>query len=300
MKEASMRPRIRRLYAPVLGFLFLVSAAIAAAAASSPAGSAKGKLTIDGKAAELRHAYAMTQPNVFEKTKMDTAILLTSSPLPDGSLAGMDDLEDGLRMVATGVLFKLDTDGQSIREVLKHESIEGTLQMSGMTRASFTKQTQTKDRISGKIATKGPEELLDHKYSLDATFDAAIAMAKIDAPPPDAKTGQKLPKDGGEPYKSYMAWEKALKDKDVAAMKKFKPADAPDMPDADLKEAAELLAAMSPSNIKFVDGYINGDDAVLYLTGSEGTEKMYGTVPMKKSGGVWRAVKPSWSNTPPK
>jgi hypothetical protein len=280
--------------------LLFASAAIAVGAAASAAGTAKGKLTMDGKAVDLKFAYAMTQPNVFEKTKMDTAILLTSLPLPDGSLAGMDDLEDGLRSVPNGVLFKLDSEGQAIREVLKHESAQGTLQMSGMTRASFTKQSQTKDRISGKIATKGMEEVLDHKYTLDATFDAAIAMAKVDAPPPDAKTGQPLPKDGGEPFKSYMAWENALKKKDLAAMKKFKPADAPDMPDKDLLEAAEMLAAMSPSNIKFVNGYINGDDALLNLTGSEGTEKMYGTVPMKKSGGVWRAVKPSWSNTPPK
>jgi hypothetical protein len=295
-----MSPTRRRLPAPVLGVLVLASAAIAAAAAPPAAGTAKGNLTLDGKTVALKHAYAMTQPNVFEKTKMDTAILLTGIPLPDGALAEMDDLEDGLRSVPNGILFKLDDKGEAIREVIKHESTQGTLQMSGITRAKFTKQSQGKDRIAGRIATTAEEEVLDHKYKLDATFDAAIAMAKIDAPPPDAKTGQKLPKDGGEPFKSYMAWEKALKDKDVAAMKRFKPADAPDMPDAELREAAELLAAMSPSNIKFADGYIKGDDAVLYLTGTEGTEKMYGTIPMKKTGGVWRAVKPSWSNTPPK
>ncbi|HEY7369575.1 MAG TPA: hypothetical protein VIA29_06780, partial [Thermoanaerobaculia bacterium] len=118
-----MRQRSRRLPAPVLGMLLFASAAIAVGAAASAAGTAKGKLTMDGKAVDLKYAYAMTQPNVFEKTKMDTAILLTSLPLPDGSLADMDDLEDGLRSVPNGVLFKLDSEGQAIREVLKHDTV---------------------------------------------------------------------------------------------------------------------------------------------------------------------------------
>jgi hypothetical protein len=294
-----MRESFGRRRALVSGILVMMLAAFASAAGLAP-GTAKGTLVIDGKPSELQFAYAMTQPNVFEKTRMDTAILVTSLPLGDGALKDLDDLEDALRMVPNGVLFKLDDKGEATREVIKHSTLQGNLQMSGMTHAKFTKATQTKDRISGSFATSGEDTVLDHKYQLQVQFDAPIVMAKLDDPLPNAKTGQKLPMDGGEPGKAYFAWEKAIQNKDVAAMKKFKPLDAPDMPDAELKEAAEMLAAMSPSNQKIVDGYIQGDSAVLYVTGDDAGTKMYGTIPMKKTGGIWRAVKPSWSNTPPK
>src|SRR5258708_29471152 len=63
-------------------------------ASDSPVpGSASGTFSIDGKAVALHHAYAMRQPDVFDETKTDLAILLTEEPVPDKTLEGLKDLE---------------------------------------------------------------------------------------------------------------------------------------------------------------------------------------------------------------
>lgn len=198
------------------------------------------------------------------------------------------------------MLFVLDESGRAVREVVRHESLgEDSLQMSGMTHSDFTLDSQSKDRIQGAIRTKGSEQFLKHKYQTDLRFNASIRQAKRDEPLPDGRSGQKLPAGGGEPGKAYFAFQDAVRRKDLAAIRKLKPADVPDMPDDDLKKALELMAAMSPTKVTITEAYINGDTAALYLTGFQGGEKQYGTVRMNKSGGVWRATQEKWSNTPP-
>lgn len=285
----------------------LAASSIRAAAPSPPsasslaAGAASGNVSIDGKSVPLRFAYAMAQPNTFDKAKTDTAILLTEKPLPESALASLSDLgraASGAKR--TSVLFVIEEDGKAIREVVHHEALAANnLQMSGMTYSEIKIASRKSDRIEGSLQTKQPESFMNHQYELKVVFNAGIRQARREAPPPDSKTSQKLPPGGGEPGKAFLAFHDAVQKKDLVAIRKSKPADLPDMSDEDLKKGLEVMAAMSPPKVTVEDGVMTGDTAVLYVTGMLGVQKQYATVQMSRSGGQWRMTKESWSDKPP-
>jgi hypothetical protein len=287
------------LLAGVLGSLAFRAGALP----DSPApGTANGTFSIDGKSVEVHYAYALSQPNAFDEKKSDTAILLTEKPLSEKELEGAGDLEKaGRGTKRNSVLFVLDEGGRPIREVVHHDALgDDSLQMSGMTHSDFQSEYQGKDRIQGTIRTKGSEEFLKHKYATDLRFNAFLRVARREPPPPDAKTGRKLPAGGGEPAKAYLALHDAVQKGDLAAVKKLNAAEVPPgMTDEELKKGLELMALMSPKKITITEGYVSGDSAVLYITGVVETEKQYGTVRLARSGGAWRVTQENWSNQPP-
>ena len=172
--------------------------------------------------------------------------------------------------------------------------------MSGFTNAKFTPGPAAKERIEGAFATKGEEDFAQHKYTLAVSFNANLVKAVLPEPLPNAQTGQKLPPGGGDPGKAYLAFQTAIQKKDLAAIKKLKPADAPDIPDEQLKGMLEMMAAMTPKDVKIAEGYVKGDVAVLYLTATQDGKPRYGTVEIRRASGVWWGVKESWSDTPPR
>lgn len=284
----------------------LLAALLSASPGSAPAqtlspGQASGNFSIDGKKVSLHHAYAMIQPDVFDEKKTNTAILLTEKPLDDAALADLKDLEDAGRGQTNWLFFKLDDGGSPIKEMVRHDALgDISLLITGMTHSDFQLVARTKDTIEGSIATKKEEKFSDHKFRTNVRFHAVLRTAKREEPPPDPKTGgTKLPPGGGEPGKAYFAYQQAVQKKDVAAIRKLKSADMPDMSDKDIREALELMAAMSPSKITISEGYVKGDDAVLYVTGLEDGQKRYGTVRMSRVGGEWQPSNEKWSDKPP-
>jgi hypothetical protein len=185
--------------------------------------------------------------------------------------------------------------------VIPHSALGGgNLQMSGMTHSEIHVTSRGRDAISGSVSTPKEEEFLEHRFRSDASFHATIRDAVREAPAPDAKTGTKLPAGGGDPGKAWLALHEAIVKKDLAAVKKLAgPGSIPELSDEDLKKGLEMMAALSPEKIKIEDGYVSGDDAVLYLTGTLGGEKQYGTVRMEKSSGSWKPAGEKWSNTKP-
>jgi hypothetical protein len=271
------------------------------AASGEVPGTAEGSFSIDGKAVTLSHAYAMSQPDKFDEKKTNTAILLSEKPLSAGALDKLTDLENAQRGDRrNSVLFVLDETGSAVREVIRHESLgDVSLQRSGTTLAEVSAAAGPEGRVQGSAKTKEPEDFLDHKYQIDVGFDAPVHAAMKEPPLPDAKTGEKLPPGGGDPGREYLAFHEAVQKKDLEAVRKWKPADMPDVSDEELKQGLELMAAMSPAEIKVDDGYVAGDSAVLYVSGTVEGEKQYGTVRMARSEGAWRLTKQKWSNKPP-
>ncbi len=122
-----------------------------------------------------------------------------------------------------------------------------------------------------------------------------VAGVKTTAFAADAK-GTKLPADGGEPGKDYMAYVKAVHKKDGATIRKMAEV-PPGTSDKDFKGQMEMAAAMTPTDQKIMSGTINKDTAVLKVTGKLEGKKQYGTISMQKKGGVWKIKKEEWSET---
>ncbi|MGE5238907.1 MAG: hypothetical protein ACM3ON_08905 [Chloroflexota bacterium] len=281
---------------------FAVHSVTAAQAAKSvlKTGEAMGTLSIDGKTIELKHAYAMAQPNTFEKEKTDIAVLLTQHALPEGALKDLEDLGDVTQGLKGFVYFKIQDQSKPVYEMIDHPALGDTrLMMSGFTHASFTAESLSKDLIEGSFKTDKPEQFIDHRYELQVRFSTSIAQAKRPEPLPNATTGTKLPADGGEPGKTYLRYHKALLNKDIATVRKVAPEPDAPMTEEQMRKAIEFMAELTPKDTAITEGYVQGDRAVLYLTGTFDGEKNYGTVEMIRKGGAWKIKKEMWSNTPP-
>lgn len=276
-----------------------------AAKAKSSAGKASGTLTINGKGIPLNYSYAMAQPNTFDAAKNDTTVLLTEKPLPEGALSGIGDLMDATRKQHGWAYFKINSVGKPIYEVIDHPATKegqySQIQMSGFTHASFVPRRMGKDWVEGSFATSKPEDFMTYKYEIKAEFSAPLLKAKLPEPLPNAKTGKALPAGGGAPGKAYNAYRKAIRDKDIAALRRTAPASqAKDMSDSDLKKMIDFMTTISPATPKITKGYVKGDRAILYVEGILEGKKQYGTVELAAKGKTWFIVHESWSNTPPK
>jgi hypothetical protein len=280
----------------VFGLFLGLGTVIAATGEPQSAGTATGVLTIDGKSLELKHAYAMSQPNVFHKEKNDVAVLLTAAPLPAGALQGKESLSDVISDLHGWALFKIDEKGSAIGETIDHPSLGNRrLMMSGFTYATLVVKSLGKDRIEGSFKTETAESFNDHKYEINVSFDAPIVQATRPEPLPNAKTGQALAADGGEPGKAFLAFIAAIHKKDLAAIRRMIPQGDPNIKDED--ELA-FIAKMTPNDVKIEKGYLKDDRAVLYVKGTVEHEKTWGTIEMVKKDGRWWQGRMSWSDKP--
>ena len=122
-------------------------------------------------------------------------------------------------------------------------------------------------------------------------------------PMPGEKTGEKLPADGGELGKVYLAENRKDRNKgkmSIAEMRKSAPAGELDnMSDNELKALRDLALAMTPENPKVRGGYVSGDRGILNITATFDKQEQYGTIEMEKKDGVWTVVNSTWSDTPP-
>jgi hypothetical protein len=264
-------------------------------------GKAAGTLSIDGKRITLRYAYAMAQPDTFDAGKTVVAVLLTEEPLSEDALSDVEELDDAVMGQHGWAFFKLDEDGKPIHEMIDHPAAGGSrLIMSGFTQAEFVSKKMGKDRVEGSFKTKKTEDFMGHPYSIKVDFSAPILQAKVPEPLPDVMTGRTLPKGGGQPGKVYRAYLKAVRSKDVAALRTLVPDKTQNMSDSEIKESLEFVAGMLPKNPRITDGYAKEGRAVLYVEGALDGEKQFGTVELVKKENMWGIVKESWSNTPPK
>jgi len=157
-------------------------------APSRVAGTASGTLTLNGKPVPLRHAYAMAQPNTFDASKNDTAILLTEEPLPEGALNGIGDLQEATYELIRGrkhegmAYFKINSAGKAIYELIDHPALVSgqyrQIQMSGFTHAGFAPKQMGPDRAEGAFATSKPEDFMSYKYEIKVEFSAPLMKAR--------------------------------------------------------------------------------------------------------------------------
>lgn len=140
---------------------------------------------------------------------------------------------------------------------------------------------------------------VQHKFRMVTTLTAvmilAMAMGIQGSAFAGAAKGGKLPADGGEPGKDYMTYVKALQKRDGATIRKM--AEVGPVSDKELKEQMDMMAAMTPSDIRIVSGTLNTDTVVLEVTGMQDGKTQYGTIGMKKKGGVWKITKEDWTET---
>jgi len=97
------------------------TAPAAEAPGSAAANEAEGELSVNGKATALKYAYAYSKPSFFDKSRLDTVVILSNMALDEEALT---DWTLRQKLEKTGTLrcveLTINTGGQVISRKLRH------------------------------------------------------------------------------------------------------------------------------------------------------------------------------------
>ena len=256
------------------------------AAASAEDGTAAGTLTVDGKATKLAYAYAMAEPDPFDRTKEAVRITLSDVPLtPDalgdpfalqkmtqaGKLHAIVALVQQPKTIATTILYDAGFKWDSV-------SVAGTNNIFDPRRFDMT-------TVSGKLYTAKPDTFgpKDVTYEFSATFSAPIQRQSASA------VTALAPRADDPIVKAAMAYLKAARVGDAAALKQaVVPDAAKDLDGAHGKEIVDMLRAMASPAGTVTGVETSGDTATVTVESKEGDTATIDRIKLVKIGGLWK------------
>ncbi len=152
--------------------LFAVTPALAA-----PAGTAKGKFTVNDVTAEIRHAVAVPWTNK-DDGRQGVKVLLSDVPIPDDAVSrdgeGFDPGDKPGQVHAIEYILYPEEGADS--GTLYHPGLKNyTLSTSG--KAQFTSEVLDANTVAGRLYMHEPDDYFDRVYYYDLTFRAPISRA---------------------------------------------------------------------------------------------------------------------------
>lgn len=275
-----------------LGFVLLALSFPALAAD----GKVDGSLTANGKTFALKHAYAQTRKDPFDKKKSVLLVIVTDQEVsPAAASDDMELMQAQDKQQLSGFTATINDDKQIISGTVFSPAFKKMKQFSGVGVQKLELTAMTATRIAGTVGMDKPDDFFDEKYQYTATFD--LPIGKPAGPPAlPALKGTPLPAGGGEPGKAYSAYLKLLAAGDmkgvlggVSAARSQEASSDPDF-----KKLFPLLKAMQPTGVKITGGAIDGNNATLLATGKDGDSVSNGTITLVREGGAWKVEKEEW------
>ena len=144
----------------------LLALALVPVLAFAKPGTAKGKITINGKAKDLKYVYAY-------KDGANTTVLLSDTKLDDSVIADRFAL---MKLAKddkfTGIQVTITPKGEIPSGTFYTAAEDGYFDASGM--HDWKMKTQTATEIAGKVSTEKEHNFFKTTYSYSADFDAPI------------------------------------------------------------------------------------------------------------------------------
>ncbi len=281
-------------------YRFRSSLALVLLAFTLPALAAGGKvdgfLTANGKKVALKHAYAQTRKDPFDKKKSVVLVIVTDQEISPAAVSDdMELMQAQDKQQLSGFTASINDEKQIISGTVFSPAFKKMKQFSSVGTQKLELTSMTPTQVAGTIGMAKPDDFFDEHYQYNATFDLPIAKPAGPAPPPVLK-GTPLPAGGGEPGKAYMAYLKLLAAGDMKAfLGAVSAAHAKEASsDPDFKKLFPLLQAMQAKNVKITKGTVDGNSATLLATGKEDDQASNGTITMVKEGGAWKVEKEEW------
>jgi hypothetical protein len=254
-----------------------------------------GSLTANGKTVALKHAYARSRKDPFDKKKSAVLLIVTDQELSPA--AADDDIELMTaqdKQALTGFTALINDEKRIVSGTVFSPAFKKIKQFSavGMQTAELTAMTAT--RVAGTVALPKPDDFFGEKYQYTATFDLPISKAAPEAVP--VLKGKPLPAGGGDPGKAYAAYLKMMASGDMKAFLAGVTAERAQQAssDPDFKKMFPLLKVMQPTSIKVSGGSIDGETATLLATGKDGDNVSHGTITMAREKGSWKVAREEW------
>lgn len=149
--------------------------AVAFAASSALAQTAKGTLEANGKTAALTHAIAVEIDSVTEKGYLDVVVVVSDRPVSvadakDASLLEAKVRRDGVAAVRVVV----NPDAKIMSASPLHPAF--TTFVSSALWVRFTPSAYDEKRVAGRFQTPGKQNEFKQQWSYDVTFNAPIVL----------------------------------------------------------------------------------------------------------------------------
>ena len=176
VRTGMFAPRFRFALALATVALTLLALASAPLVARQDTGTASGTFTVAGKATKIAHVYASSGPGFFDKSKIDTMVVLSDIELTPAQLAdqfALVTLADANK--AHAIVLVIDADKQIISCEMHDAAFKMSASVAG-TNNKVDATTFTKTRIAGKAYTAKPDTFgpRDVPYEFSVTFDAPV------------------------------------------------------------------------------------------------------------------------------
>jgi uncharacterized protein YgiM (DUF1202 family) len=138
------------------------------------ANEAEGELSVNGKATALKYAYAYSKPSFFDKSRLDTVVILSNMALDEEALT---DWARRQKLEKSGTLrcveLTINTGGQVISRKLRHSAFEAS--PSGVSSDEvFEPSPAGEGFIAGRAYSTKEGEFFGVTYRYRASFKAQI------------------------------------------------------------------------------------------------------------------------------
>lgn len=232
--------------------LLCLASALAWGQATLPPGAAKGAFVAGGKTVQMRHVYALIKPDTFDETKDTLYLFFTDVPVTEEMVREEFGLSQPFRDgKLTAIEMRLDENKSPRGAQLYHQGLEDPLSISGIGKLDL--KYYDGKRISGRLYS-GPEESFGKSWEFTIDFTADIK------PKPAPVPEKLLPLDSA-PAKLALAFLKAARAHDKAAMKKLVSPDmAADLDGPQGDEIMKMMPEMFPPTMKLTKVVQKGDD----------------------------------------
>jgi hypothetical protein len=256
--------------------------------------NADGKLNINDHSYDLKHAYAFQVPDVFDKEKMATKVLVTDREVPEKLLKAKFNIFDLGDAGITGLSLEFFSEGSSysLNLISSHRA---SVSLSGSFDRELVK-TLEPDRIE-VAGMQDDREFGSTTMSYQLSFGADVAPHVV-VPPYVPNQADMDAAAKAESTKAYLAFHEAMGKGDIDAIRGMVvPERAEMMNDPDFKEMFAFVQEMMAKDVKVLRAVEEGDEAELLLTGTMmGEENSRGKVDLQRINGKWLIGMESWGD----
>jgi hypothetical protein len=140
-------------------------------------GTASGTLTVNGKSTPVAYATARQVPGFFDKSSMDTLVIVSDVAL-DAAALGDDFARSDLAQAGKLHVFEIviDASGTPISTAWRHDGFKGP-QPSGLSSADvFVKSVMDGKVVEGRYKSAEPAEFFRNTYAFDVAFRAVVHL----------------------------------------------------------------------------------------------------------------------------
>jgi hypothetical protein len=257
-------------------------------------GQASGQIAIEDRVVNLNHAYArLIEFDLFDETKNVYKVWLSEKPVDVKALADYGAEPPGAR----NVVLSFTTSEPGDRSQLTVSTGDQFDSLPDVER-DFAKFG--KDGIEGRLYSMFLVEVRDRGYKPDVLFNATMLPPRAsDGPVTASEGGDRLPADGGDPTKAYLAAMEKMKgvkniDEGLSTWSGLVTKDAAERIKKDVQsltgeQRQVLVDVFAPlENPKLTGGLIKDNKATLRFSGASKGQRAEEVVNMHLEDGQWK------------